>query len=127
MKNFKEWLESELETRDWSMADLARYAGVARGSVANVLRGDRNPGKDFCDGVAKAFKIAPEIVYRRAGILPPEPKQNEKRQELIHLYEMMSEDNQDDQLAYARMKLQMQEREDKNKKNGKGNRPSNDL
>lgn len=118
MNDFKEWLEKEMHEREWSMADLARYAGVARGSVANVLRGDRNPGKDFCDGISRAFKISPEVVYRRAGLLPPQSYGDENRQELIHLYDLMSESSREDIIDFARMKLKKEERESKNK-NGK--------
>jgi transcriptional regulator with XRE-family HTH domain len=114
MDEFKRWLQQEMDNRGWSISDLARSANVARGSIGNILRGERNPGIDVCEGIAHAFKISPEIVYRRAGLLPPALEQDEKRQELVHLYEMMSEDNKDDQLSYARMKLEKQEREGKN-------------
>jgi len=125
MDEFKEWLQKEMNNREWTISDLARYANVARGSIGNILRGERNPGVDLCEGIARAFKIAPEIVYRHAGLLPPEPKQDEKRQELIHLYELMNLDNKEDQLAYARMKLDKQEREEKN--NAKRSRASQGL
>ncbi|MBI5950178.1 MAG: helix-turn-helix domain-containing protein [Chloroflexi bacterium] len=113
MENFKQWLQAEMNTREWSISDLARYAGVARGSIANVLRGDRDPGASLCEGIAKAFKMPPEVVFRKAGILPPDVKPDEKRQELVHLFDMMSEENKDDQISYARMRLEKQEREAK--------------
>lgn len=124
---FTEWLQQELESRQWSGSELARRAKVSQASVSLVLNGQRQPGTDFCDAVASAFRMSSEVVYRRAGLLPPAPKQDEKRQELVHLFEMMSEENRNDQLDYARMKLEKQEREDKNKKNGKTNRTSKDL
>lgn len=120
MIEFKTWLQKEMDEREWSISDLARNAGVARGSIANILRGDRNPGVDVCEAIARAFKISPESVYRYAGLLPPELKPDEKRQELVHLFELMDEANREDTIDYARMKLQKQEREEK--KDGKPSR-----
>lgn len=52
------------------MRELARRAGLTHVTISNVLNGARNPGVEFCLGVAKAFYEPPEIVFRRAGILP---------------------------------------------------------
>jgi transcriptional regulator with XRE-family HTH domain len=114
---FSEWLVDELKQRGWTNADLANTAGISRGSVTNIISGMRSPGTDICERIARAFKIPPEVVYRRAGLLPPEPEPDEKRQELMHLFGMMSAENRDDTIDYARMKLEKQERE--NKKDGK--------
>lgn len=115
--DFVEWLTSELQKRDWTAADLARNARISKGSISNIVSGARQPGKDVCEGIANAFKIPPEIVYRRAGLLPPLSNNSENKEELLHLFDMMDEDNREDTMDYARMKLQQQERE--KKKNGK--------
>lgn len=122
---FSEWLANELEDREWTSADLSRNANISRGSISNIMSGIRQPGTDVCEAIARAFKISPEIVYRHAGLLPPVPKADEKRQELSHLFDLMTEDNKEDQLAYARMKLEKQEREEKN--NAKRSRASQGL
>lgn len=114
--DFKDWLIGELEKRNWSAADLARNAGIAKGSISNILAGRREPGPDFCDGVSRAFKISPEVVYRRAGLLPPQRNADEGTQELVHLFGMMSKENQEETIDYARLKLKRQE-----EKEGKNN------
>jgi transcriptional regulator with XRE-family HTH domain len=117
MEIFRDWLIEELDRREWSAADLARNAGISKGSISNILSGNRQPGNDICEAIAHAFKIAPEIVYRRAGLLPPARDVDERTQELVHLFGMMSEDNQDETIDYARLKLKRQEeRETKNAK-----------
>jgi transcriptional regulator with XRE-family HTH domain len=126
-KKFPDWLNSVLQDKGWSQSELARRAGVSRATVSDVLLGQEKAGYKLCLGIASALNVPPETVLQVAGLLPGAPKQDEKRQELIHLYEMMSEDNRNDQLDYARMKLEKQEREEKNKNNGKNNRPSKSL
>ena len=38
--------------------------------MQQVLSGTTNPGLDFCRGIARAFKLPLEDVFRLAGILP---------------------------------------------------------
>ena len=35
-KNFSEWMQNERQERDWSQADLARYAGISRAIVNKI-------------------------------------------------------------------------------------------
>lgn len=71
---FSEWLRAEIEKRGMTQADLARAAGVSKPHVSLVLNGERNPGMDFLEGVAKALRLPIDEVYRVAGILPPVTK-----------------------------------------------------
>ncbi len=116
---FIEWLEQQLEEKRWSGAELARKAKVSQAIVSLVLNGQRQPGPDFCEAVAGAFKIPSDVVFRKAGLLPPEPANDEQRQELVHLFELMDVTNREDTIDYARMKLEKQERESKNEKRKK--------
>lgn len=38
-----------------------------------VASSQRGPGLEFCVGVARAFKVPPELVLRLAGLIPPLP------------------------------------------------------
>lgn len=67
---FNDWLLSQLKERDWSQADLARYSGLTRGGVSNYING-RIPDESALRKIAKALKLSPEEVFRRAGLLPP--------------------------------------------------------
>ena len=116
---FTDWLEEKLKEKHWSGAELARRAKVSQAIVSLVLNGQRQPGPDFCEAVASAFKIPSDVVFRKAGLLPEEPVNNERRQELVHLFELMDETNREDTIDYARMKLEKQERENKNEKRKK--------
>ena len=122
-KNFTDWLDNELDSRSWSRAELARRAGVTESSLSLIYSGAREPGTKVCDGIAKAFRIPPDNVYRIAGLLPSQPSTNQDVKELEHIYHELTEDNQEDLLDYARSRLHKQERGDK-KKNGKPERVS---
>lgn len=112
-KTFVEWIDSELEAREWTRADLARKAGITESSLSLIYSGGRSPGKKTCDGIAKAFRLPPDQVYRIAGILPMKPNNDETVTEIVHIYHLLNEDNKDDLLDYAKNRLSKQERGDK--------------
>lgn len=67
---FVSWLENGIKARGWTIRGLARRAGLTHVTISNVLNGTRNPGVEFCLGVARALREPPELVFRRAGLLP---------------------------------------------------------
>lgn len=69
--DFVTWLESELDKRDWSQSDLSRKGDLTTAQISRVMTRQQNAGKAFLVGVAKAFRIPLEEVYRAAGELPP--------------------------------------------------------
>lgn len=96
------WLQNEMDQRDWSQSDLAREANLSRGAVGNVLRQERDPGKDFLIGIAHALKIPPEVVFRAAGLLPEAPESTQESEELLHLYHLLPEADRKEILRYVR-------------------------
>lgn len=90
---FSEWLQGEMTARDLSQSELARLAGVTRSAINGVVTGARGPGRDLCVGIARAFKIPPEEVFRIAGLLPP-AKSNDRVDRLIYQIEELDEEDQ---------------------------------
>jgi len=113
MSEFSNWLLVEIESRKWGVPDLARAAHVTRGAIGNVLRGERGPGTELCTAIARAFKLPPEVVFRKAGILPPVPKENIKVEELNEIARHLKETELDDLLGYARFRTGFQEEREK--------------
>jgi transcriptional regulator with XRE-family HTH domain len=70
--DFVAWLQALMDSKDWNQSDLARASGMTPGQIARVMMGTRGVGRDFLEGVAKAFNIPLETVYRKAGWLPPD-------------------------------------------------------
>lgn len=69
--DFSEWVTEELNQRGWHQAELVRRSGLSVGHVSRIVTGQRLPGKDAIQGIARAFKMPVEEVMRRAGLLPP--------------------------------------------------------
>ena len=101
---FAEWLSNELELRGWSQADLARAADVPRGSINNLLTNMRKPGPDLCTAMAQAFNYPPDMVFRKAGLLPENVAETEAFLELKHRFHNAPEAVQDEILDYVRYK-----------------------
>jgi len=68
--NFSEWLNDELERRGWSQSEAARRGGISSQMISVVLSETANPGLETLRGIARAFRMPLEDVFRLAGILP---------------------------------------------------------
>jgi transcriptional regulator with XRE-family HTH domain len=90
---FSEWLQGEMNARGWSQSELARVAGVTRSAINGIVTGTRGPGKDLCMGIAHAFKIPPEDVFRVAGLLPP-ARSSQRVDRLMYQIEELDEEDQ---------------------------------
>lgn len=83
---FSKWLIEQVEGRGWSYAELARRADLSGATISLVVNEQKNPGTDFCAGVARALDLPPETVFRRAGLLPPEPDLTSRAKIAMHLF-----------------------------------------
>lgn len=102
--SFAEWLLQELEYREWTQADLSRKSGVSTGQITRVVNGQRGLGKDSLTAIAKALEYPPEKVYRIAGFLPPAIDLNEEIETILHEVSKLPKADQQEVLAYIRMK-----------------------
>ena len=88
--DFASWLDNELNKRGWRPATLARRAGVGNDVISRILNRERGIGPEVCIGIAKAFKLPPETVFRIAGLLPPETAEDEGFEEWKYLLSQLS-------------------------------------
>lgn len=100
--DFVEWLQQKMKDKGWNQADLAKEAGVSRGSIGNILRQERDPGPALASAIADAFDLPVEFVFRKAGLLPEKPDEPEGLAEWIHRYLTASEEERHQLLEYAR-------------------------
>lgn len=82
---FSDWLNVELKDRGWTMRELDRRSGLSVATISNVISGKTNPGLHFCVEVGRAFKMLPETVLRKAGLLPLLPPAVAEEKEAIAL------------------------------------------
>lgn len=98
-----DWVERERQKQGWSIRDLARRASLGHATVGHVLNRYRQPGRRFCQGMARAFKVPTEFVYRLAGFLPPEPENDEQLNLALWLFNRLSPDERQRMLKWMRM------------------------
>ena len=99
---FSEWLAEEVTTRGWSYRELARRAGLSSGAISQVVTQKNFPGIEFCQGIARAFQIPPERVFRQAGHLPPRIIGNNESNEILDYFQALNTQNRQTLLALAR-------------------------
>jgi transcriptional regulator with XRE-family HTH domain len=107
MTDFSLWIGQELDRRGWSRSEAARRGSISPSAMDKVIGGFANPGIDFCRGVARAFGLPLEEVFRLAGILPPKPSFNLRDRKLVYHVG----NNLDERLAVAFSRLAMADQE----------------
>ena len=117
--DFAGWLNNELDKRGWTQNQLTKKAGLASGTISNILTNSRKMGVDTAVAIARAFNISPQTVLEAAGVLPPEPGIDPGFEEWLYMLAQLPERDQEELLQIARMKLERQEREEKKKSGGR--------
>lgn len=102
MNKLSDWLNGELQERSWSMRELGRRSGISQAQISDVINGKINPSANFCIKIAKALKLPPEMVLRRAGILPALTTAKEEKEILLHYFDQLSPGDQLRLLSIAR-------------------------
>jgi transcriptional regulator with XRE-family HTH domain len=120
MVKFSEWLDTELNNRGWTRAELARRAGVHQSTISMAYSGQRNVGPDLAESIARAFGIQPEEVFRVAGLLPPsKDEKSDNREEIMFFYDQLSPEDQAEILDLLRFKAERTK-----KQTSRGKRPA---
>lgn len=89
MEDFSNWLILEMDRQRMTQADLARSSKLSTSTISMILSGSRSIGKEAAISIANALKIAPETVYRAAGLLPPKPKDQADVDDLVYKYGLL--------------------------------------
>ena len=96
------WLNQQTANHGWTLRQVARKAGVSHTTVIKIANNELNPKPVTCRGLAVAFGVDIEEVYRVAGILPARRVISEPRARydvgeddevrLVQLYRELPED-----------------------------------
>lgn len=135
METLSQWLAKELSTHRISGRELARQADISHTSVADVIAGHRQPTWEFCASIAKPLGKSPIEIFKRAGLLPLQDNLlvKEAREvyefdrtslvdhtedelmfsELRDLMKLMSTDERQEILDYARFRVQREQQQRK--------------
>lgn len=71
MENFGDWLLNTLRDRKMSQSELARRAGISKGTVSNLINGTSGIGQDSLIAISRALNLDRSTVFRAAGLLLP--------------------------------------------------------
>jgi len=117
-QDFLQWLQGELDKREWTPADLSRKSGVSDGHVSHLLSGSRGVGTRTLEKIAWALQLSKEEVFRRAGLLPSPPNHDPDAEGLIHIFSQLDVRNKAELLKIALLKYEseMKEKQDGGKK-----------
>lgn len=113
---FVEWLDEELRGRRWKRADLARATGMTSSTMTRIFNGERKPGPDLCNAIADALDLPPETVFRKAGLLPELPEDDDQfLSETIEAFKRLSIEERQVALENMLAQLRRQQKKRKNK------------
>ena len=84
------WIEQERKARFWSIRELARQSGLSSGMISDVLNSRVEPKEKACRRIARAFGVAPEFVFRLAGLLDEVDVDKQQTEELLHYFKQLS-------------------------------------
>jgi len=99
--DFRDWIEARLQERDWKQADLARASGMDTGFLSRILSGTAQAGLDTCVAIANALMLPPDLVLTKAGLLP-QKSQDDITREATHLFDQLSDEDQETVLIMMR-------------------------
>lgn len=102
--DFSLWLQEQIDDKGWKPTDLARRSHISDAAVSRILKGERKADVETLSSFAHALKLPPEQVYRAAGILPPAHELDELVEQIIHETTDLPEQDQQEVLAFIRMK-----------------------
>lgn len=85
MDTFIEWLQTELNQRNWTQADLARRSKVTQTHISRIMNGMRHPGPQAVTNIARALHVPQEEAFQRAGLLAPQSATLDDQRELDDL------------------------------------------
>jgi len=69
--SFSEWLLEQMESRNWSQADLAKATGLTRTAISSYINQKRTqPDPQALLAIAKALHVSPINIFKIAKLLP---------------------------------------------------------
>lgn len=105
MVKFSDWLDAQLEERNWTRAELARRSGIHQSTLSMIYNGLRNVGTDSADAIANAFHLPASVVYIAAGLLPESENIDEYEEQVIHLLHQLPPEDREEILELIKFKI----------------------
>ena len=117
------WLQQERDKRGMSQSELARTCGLHRAVVNKIENLHSSPTPETLLAIARGLKLPPEVVFRKAGLLPPRPETNPIIEALLAIVDTLPPEEQQEILEYAQYQLEKAERRKKGWRPAKNTAP----
>jgi len=108
IEDFWQWAEKELEIQQLNWYRVEKIAGLSNATISKRARELLPPTDTSCRAIAQAFHLDPEYVFRRAGLLPPQPPRDDNFEAALFLFRQLSEEDQEKMLAFIRTLVEIQ-------------------
>lgn len=109
-KEFVEFFNKELKMRNAGVREAARIIGVSHPTISDIVTYGKAPSFDTCVAIAKAFNLPEENILRMAGLLKSKPRESMMIEEISFIFDSLPEQDREEILQIARMKLSLKER-----------------
>lgn len=110
----RQYIKKEMDLRNMRQVDIAKKGRISTAVLSRFLSGERDTvGEKFCIGIARAFKVAPEPIFRMAGILPGAAGKPGLRDQIIDGIRYLNDTNLVKVLEYVEMIKLMQANDEK--------------
>ena len=87
---------------------MALRAGLSRTAISDYVNGKRvNYDSDALVSIARALSLAPDVVFRAAGIFPPKPGDDVLVEEGLRILQQLDGEDREDAIRYLRMRQQV--------------------
>ena len=108
IEDFWQWAEKELEIQHLNWYRVEQISGLSNAAISKRARELLPPTDTTCRAIAQAFKLPLENVFRRAGLLPPLPIQDDNFEAALFLFRQLSEEDQEKFLIWLRALVETQ-------------------
>ena len=98
--DLQELLESELSKRNTSIREFAKLAGLSHPTISAILNGDK-PSFETCEKLEPLLHKPLETLLRAAGMLKPIEAHTQAQKNLLFLFALLPEEEQERTLEYA--------------------------
>ena len=102
------WLQQTREGLGLTQSDLGRLSKLNRAVINKIENNATKAKPETLLAIAQALRIKPETIFRKAGILPPEPENDTKLKQLTYLLSLLNDEDLQDFEDLAKAKLDRQ-------------------
>ena len=110
---FSDWLNDQMQQRDWSQSDFARATGLSRQVISYYLSGNsKSPDENALQKIAHALKISPITVFRKAGLLPEGPEDKIIFDDWAYLLSQLEPSEQEEVRQIVELKIERRKKQE---------------